>query len=111
MACRTAFAVHVAPVCLLLLVLCARASSAAVFDVRTFGAVGDGVTLDTDALERALAAAAADAPDAWPTVKFSAPGEYLTAPLNLTAAARAAAGRGACDQGREESDASARIKT
>ncbi len=39
--------------------LCAAAAPAAAFDVRRFGATGDGRTLDTAAINRAIAAAAA----------------------------------------------------
>lgn len=54
-------------------------TSAAMFDVRSFGAKGDGVTLDTAAINRAIAAAAAAGGG---TVHFPA-GNYLSFSVRL----------------------------
>lgn len=50
------------------------------FNIREFGAKGDGVTLDTDALERAIRACA----EAGGGTVVLPPGRYLTRPFNLT---------------------------
>jgi polygalacturonase len=55
------------------------AASAAIFDVRQYGATGDGKTLDTDAVNRAIAAAAAAGGG---TVLFPA-GIYLCFSIHL----------------------------
>jgi polygalacturonase len=55
------------------------ASLSGVFDVRTFGAMGDGKTLDTDAVNRAIAAAEAAGGG---TVVFPA-GDYLCFSIHL----------------------------
>ncbi len=49
------------------------------YDVRTFGATGDGKTLETDAINRTIAAAAADGGG---TVEFP-PGTYLSFSIRL----------------------------
>jgi polygalacturonase len=49
------------------------------YDVRAFGATGDGTTLDTDAINRTIAAAAADGGG---TVEFP-PGTYLSFTIRL----------------------------
>jgi len=64
---------------LFVLVLVAS-THANVFNVVDFGAVGDGKTLDTASITKAILAVA-DA--GWGTVLFP-PGVYLTAPINLT---------------------------
>ena len=56
-----------------------NASSSAIFDVRQYGATGDGKTLDTDAVNRAIAAAAAAGGG---TVVFPA-GIYLCFSIHL----------------------------
>ncbi|GII23661.1 exo-poly-alpha-D-galacturonosidase [Planosporangium mesophilum] len=55
-----------------------------VFDVRRFGAKGDGVTIDTDAINRAIEAAAAPGPGGKPggTVYFPA-GTYASYSIHL----------------------------
>jgi len=55
------------------------ASSAAAFDVRMYGAKGDGKTLDTDAINKAIAAAHAEGGG---TVRVGA-GTYLSASIRL----------------------------
>jgi len=57
----------------------AVASSSGIFDVRNFGAAGDGKTLDADAVNRAIAAAEAAGGG---TVVFP-PGEYLCFSIHL----------------------------
>ena len=60
--------------------LAERTGRASVFNVRDFGARGDGATKDTGAVVRAVAAGAAAGSG---TVYFP-PGRYLVAPFNLT---------------------------
>jgi polygalacturonase len=48
-------------------------------DVRAYGAVGDGVTKDTAAILRTIAACSNDS-----VILLPAPGQYLSAPFNLT---------------------------
>ena len=69
-----------------LLVVVGAASAHCVLDVRTYGAVADGHTINTKAIQRAFAAAAATvAKQQGPcTVVFSAPGTFLSGPLNVT---------------------------
>ena len=54
--------------------------AAPVFNVRSFGAKGDGTTLDTPAFQAAVAALA----DAAGGVLYVPPGTYLISPFNLT---------------------------
>ncbi len=56
--------------------LCAAPSRASIFNVKTYGAKGDGTTLDTAAIQRAIDAAAPSGG----TVTFD-PGTYLTGSL------------------------------
>jgi polygalacturonase len=63
----------------LLLPLAAAATPAAVHDVRAYGAIGDGRTLDSDAINRAIAAAAAAGGG---TVLLPA-GDYLSYTIRL----------------------------
>jgi polygalacturonase len=64
---------------LALLVLCSLRGTAAPFDVKTFGAAGDGRTLDTAAINRAIESAAAAGGG---TVVFPA-GDYLSFSIRL----------------------------
>ena len=76
-----AFAGEILSICLLL-VLCAtppESAQTAVFDVRAFGAKGDGLTLDTSAINKAIEAAAAAGGG---TVNFPA-GTYLSVSIRL----------------------------
>ena len=57
----------------------AQAASSSVFDVRTFGATGDGKAIDTPAINRAIEAAEASGGG---TVRFGA-GEYLCYSIRL----------------------------
>src|SRR5882757_874054 len=63
----------------LLLVALTASLSAATFDVKTFGAKGDGQTLDRDAINKAIEAASAAGGG---TVHFPA-GIYLTGSIRL----------------------------
>eukprot|EP01012_Entosiphon_sulcatum_P020697 TRINITY_DN25586_c0_g3_i2.p1 TRINITY_DN25586_c0_g3~~TRINITY_DN25586_c0_g3_i2.p1 ORF type:complete len:259 (-),score=36.69 TRINITY_DN25586_c0_g3_i2:532-1308(-) len=56
--------------------------AAGVFNVRDYGAKGDGIALDTDAVRKALRAA--EATGSGGTVVFPSSGRYLTGPFNLT---------------------------
>lgn len=67
------------------------AGAAGVFDVRAFGAKGDGNTLDTDAINRAIEAAAAAGGG---TVCFPA-GSYLSYSIHLKSNVELHLGRGA----------------
>ena len=71
----------------LLLTIAIRAEPALVFDVRSYGAVGDGVTRDDAAIAKAFAACAASESAASTPgtreVRFPAPGRYLTGPWQL----------------------------
>lgn len=60
---------------------CVAAAAAPVFNVETFGAVGDGHHDDTDAVRACLAAAAAAGPS---TVLFPAGKTFLTGAFNLS---------------------------
>jgi len=66
------------------------AGVAGVFDVKAFGATGDGKALDTDAVNRAIAAAAAAGGG---TVRFSA-GTYLCYSIHLKSNVELYLGRG-----------------
>ncbi|HXT13686.1 MAG TPA: glycoside hydrolase family 28 protein [Candidatus Angelobacter sp.] len=59
-------------------ILCSGAESAQIFNVRAFGAKGDGATLDTAAIQKALDACA----NSGGTVEFPA-GTYLSQPLKV----------------------------
>ena len=63
----------------LLLALTVTRLTAAPFDVKSFGATGDGKTLDTDAINKAIEAAAAAGGG---TVEFPA-GDYLSFSIHL----------------------------
>jgi len=63
------------------ILLCRAAAGSGIFDVRQFGAVGDGKALDTAAIQAALDACGKAGGG---TVKFT-PGIYLSQPLTLRA--------------------------
>src|SRR5690242_11276924 len=63
----------------LVAVVCAGAQAPATFDVRAFGAKGDGRALDTEAINKAIDAASASGGG---TVRFPA-GTYLTTSIHL----------------------------
>ncbi len=78
-------------------------AAANVYNIRDFGATGDGKTLDTDAINKAIAAAAAAGGG---TVEFPA-GTYLSFSIRLQEPHHAALGPGLRDRG---GDRGARIR-
>ncbi len=66
-------------VLLLLHALLRAAGALPVYNVKDYGAKGDGVTLDTLAIKSALLDAKSGG-----TVLFPSPGNYLTGPFNVT---------------------------